>query len=256
MEQIRISFISTRAWEESRIDVWKVGRACAGVLAGVVLLFAQGANAYEQYSVNDDATFCGACHGDFRSGPYISLADGQSWGDDLHDVHRNFMLNGDCDTCHLSSSKFPVLLGSSDGGLGLDPISCSGCHGRAEDGTGSGSEGYAAGLRQHHWVAGVTTCVDCHVDADPAEFTPAGEDILPPYYSDSDPIHPFIPADPCNLESDGFLEDYAATTIGLDNDGDDFYDAADVIDCPEPAGSLMLGAGFGFLLFIGRRRMR
>jgi hypothetical protein len=94
------------------------------------------------------------------------------------------------------------------------------------------------------------------VDADPAEFTPAGEDILPPYYSDSDPIHPFIPADPCNLESDGFLEDYAATTIGLDNDGDDFYDAADVIDCPEPAGSLMLGAGFGFLLFIGRRRMR
>jgi hypothetical protein len=260
MARIRISLSSTKTWEKSRIDVRKLGRArvrvVAGVLAGVVSLFAQGATAYEQYSVNDDATLCGACHGDFRSEPYISLTDGQSWGGALHDVHRYDMLSGDCDVCHLSGDRFPVLLGSSVGGTGLDPISCSGCHGRAEDGTGSGSEGYAAGLRQHHWVAGVTTCVDCHVDADPGEFSPAGEDILPPYYSDTDPVHPLIPGDPCNLAVDGFPEDYAATTLGLDNDGDDLYDEADTIACPEPGTSLMLSAGIGFLLLIGRRRMR
>jgi hypothetical protein len=256
MERIRISFISTEHWTERRIVARKVGRACAWVVAGMVLFVAAGANAYVQYSEAKNATFCRACHGDFRSGPYLSLSDGQSWGDDLHDVHRNVMLNFDCDTCHGSGSRFPVLLNSSAGGTGLDPISCAGCHGRAEDGTGTGSEGYGAGLRQHHWAAGEFICVDCHTDADPAEFIPVGEDILPPYYSDSDASHPLIPADPCNLEADGFPEDYAATTLGLDNDGDDLYDEADTIDCPEPGGSLMLSTGLGFLLFIARRRAR
>jgi hypothetical protein len=264
MESIRISFISTTAWDESQIDLRKLGRACVGVLAGVlaavVLLFAEGANAYEQYSENDDATLCGFCHGDFRSSPYTSLSDGQSWADGLHDTHRNVMLtNGsvaDCSTCHYFGSKFPVLIGLSAGGNGLDPISCAGCHGRSEDGTGTGSEGYGAGLRQHHWVAGETICLDCHDDSDPGAYEPVGEDIFPPYYSASDPNHPLIPGDPCNLQADGFLEDYAATTLGLDNDGDDLYDEADVIDCPEPSGSLMLSTGIGFLLLIGRRRAR
>jgi hypothetical protein len=254
MKRIEGSLVSTNGWEKSRVDVGKIGRAFAGVLAGVILLLAAGANAYEQYSVSGDDN-CRDCHGDFRDSPYISEADGQSWGDSLHDVHQD-MLNGDCDTCHSSGPRFPVLLGSSLGGLFLDPISCSGCHGRAEDGTGSGSEGYGAGLRQHHWLAGETICLDCHDDADPAAFDPVGEDVLPPYYSDSDAIHPLIPSDPCNLSADGFPEDYAATTIGLDNDGDDLYDEADTIDCPEPGGSLMLSTGLGFLLFIGRRRAR
>jgi len=259
MERIGISFVSTKAWEENRIDVRKIARACVGVVAGVLLLFAGGAGAYEQYSVNDDATLCGFCHGDFRSGPYLSLSDGQSWGDSLHDVHRNDMLDGDCDACHGSVSRFPVLLGSSAGGTGLDPISCSGCHGRAEDGTGSGSEGYGAGLRQHHWVNGVETCgdVNCHTDADPTAYTPIGEDILPPYFSDNNPDQPLVPSDPCNPTVDGFPEDYAATTLGLDNDGDDLYDEADTIDCPEPSASLnFLSAGIGLLLLVGRRRMR
>jgi len=254
MERIRISFISKKAWEESQMDTRMVGRACAGVLAGVLLFFAQGATAYEQYSVSGNDN-CMDCHGDFRDSPYISDADGQSWGDSLHNVHQD-MLNGDCDTCHLSGPKFPVLIGSSLGGLLLDPISCSGCHGRAEDGTGSGSEGYGAGLRQHHWRAGETVCIDCHADSDPGAFPPVGEDILPPYYSDSDTFHPLIPSDPCNPAADGFPEDYAATTLGLDNDGDDLYDEADIIDCPEPRGSLMLSTGLGFLLFLGRRRTR
>jgi cysteine-rich repeat protein len=190
------------------------------------------ADAFEQYSIDGNSGNCADCHGDFRSSPYTSLADGQSWGDDLHDVHRSVMLNSDCNTCHLSGPRFPVLLGSSLGGALLDPISCSGCHGRAEDGMGTGSEGYGAGLRQHHWRAGETSCLDCHVDADPGGFTPVGEDILPPYYSNSDPIHPLIPSDPCNPEADGFPEDYAATTLGLDNDGDSLWDTDDP-DCQQ-----------------------
>jgi hypothetical protein len=262
MKRIRSSYISTGRSKASRINGKKVGCVFAGVMAGVVLLFAEGANAYEQYSENDDATLCGFCHGDFRSVPYTSLTDGQSWTDGLHNTHRGVMLTtgsvGDCSACHGFGSKFPVLIGSSAGGIGLDPIGCAGCHGRAEDAIvgGAGSEGYGAGLRQHHWRAGETICLDCHDDSDPAEYDPVGEDIFPPYYSNGDPNHLLIPGDPCNLQADGYPEDYAASTLGLDNDGDDLYDAADIIDCPEPGGSLMLGAGIGFLLLVGRRRAR
>jgi hypothetical protein len=257
MKRIRFSFISAKHSKASRLDGKKFGCVLVGLMAGVVLLFAEGANAYTQYSEDDDATLCGACHGDFRSSSYTSLSDGESWANGLHNTHRSVMLAGDCDTCH-GSSNFPVLIGSSSGGDGLDPIGCAGCHGRAEDAIvgGAGSEGYGAGLRQHHWRAGETICLDCHDDSDPAEYDPVGEDIFPPYYSNGDPNHLLIPGDPCNLQADGYPEDYAASTLGLDNDGDDLYDAADIIDCPEPGGSLMLGAGIGFLLLVGRRRAR
>ncbi len=83
---------------------------------------------------------------------------------------------------------------------------------------------------------------------------------LPPYYADppgSDPFHPNVPSDPCNPAIDGFPEDYAGSTEGLDNDGDDFYDEADVNDpipCPEPGQLAMLLPGIGALLLIERRR--
>ena len=227
------------------------------LIAGCALLLAGSTAAYPQYSVNGDATNCRGCHGDFRSSPYTSLTDGESWGDDLHDVHRNVMLDKDCDTCHSSGpGKFPVLIGNSAGGVGLDPIGCSGCHGRAEDGIdpGNSSVGFGAGLRQHHWRADVTDCRTCHLDADPELFTPVEEDFLPPYYADSDPDHPLIPSDPCNLLADSHPEDYAASTLGLDNDGDDLYDEADVIACPEPGKTLMLASGLGFVFALARRR--
>ena len=188
-----------------------------------------GALAYNQYSANRDATNCRACHGDFRSSPYVSLKDGQSWGDDLHDVHRNTMLTGECDTCH-SSGRFPAFLGSSNGGFGgLPAIGCAGCHGRAADGTGTGSEGYGAGLRQHHYRTGTTGCISCHADSDPAAKILVSEAILPPYYRTGDPNYPDMPSDPCNPDP-VYPENYAATTIGLDNDGDNVYDMLDT-DC-------------------------
>jgi hypothetical protein len=198
------------------------------------------------------------------------------------DMHSDDILSGDCLTCHSSGPRFPVIIGSSAGGTGLDPIACAGCHGRGEDATlgGSGSEGYGAGLRQHHWVVNrmvdtpggmVSTrvCGDCHLradlggltDADPANFDTADESFLPPYYADppgSDTDHPNIPSDPCN-PAPGFPEDYAGSTEGLDNDGDDFYDEADVNDpipCPEPGQLAMLLPGIGALLLIERRRRR
>ena len=192
-------------------------------LFSALLIGAGTAQAYEQYSQNGDATNCGECHGDFRASPYTSLSDGQSWEAGLHDVHRNIMLNGDCETCHGGGSDFPVLLDISGGGSGLAPISCVGCHGRAEDGVGIG--GFGAGLRQHHFTAGEEVCLDCHADSDPADFDTADEAFLPPYYLNPD--HPDMPSDPCNPEADGFPEDYAGSPLGLDNDGNGAYDELD-----------------------------
>jgi hypothetical protein len=219
--------------------VRKVGRACAEVLAGVVLLIAGGADAYEQYSLDGISGNCADCHGSFRFNPYISPVDGSNWGDDLHDIHRRSapgMLENDCDTCH-GSSRFPVILDSSNGGNGLAPIACVGCHGREEDiGNDDLSRGRGAGLRQHHYVAGISHCAGCHLDADPFEYTPVGEDVLPSYYFTPDPSHPNKPTDPCNPAGE---EDYAGNLDGLDNDGDDLYDAADIIDCPEPEPAIL-----------------
>ena len=235
-----------------------------GVVGALILTLAGTAQGWDRYSVAKDATNCRACHGDFRAATYTA-SDGL-WVDGLHDTHENDMLDGDCDTCHSAGPPFPVLIGSSAGGTGLPAISCSGCHGRAEDGTGTGSEGYGAGLRQHHWRNGVTSCGigGCHADANPANYTPVGEEVLPPYYADNDPDHPDIPLDPCNTPDAGLggpgpylTEDYAASTLGLDNDGDLLFDQPEESIClPEPDGTLLLVAGVGFLGVIGRRRWR
>jgi PKD repeat protein len=187
-------------------------------------IWAPNAAAFDQWSVDKDSGNCADCHSNFRTSPYISLADGYSWGDDLHDVHRNTMLSGDCDACHSAGPRFPVLLASSDGGTGFDPISCVGCHGRDGD-LNNGQIG--AGLRQHHTNADAAFCGDCHQDNDPATFIPVGESAAPSYYFTPDAAHPNKPTDPCNPAGE---EDYAGSAIGLDNDGDLPYDGDDP-DC-------------------------
>jgi len=198
---------------------------------------------------------CKTCHGHFRASDadnsrpmlrdeYISPTDDKTWsgiyqavGDSepgeeigLHDIHRNIMLDKDgrsrCDTCHMSSGRYPVYTFQSAGGGGvLDPISCLGCHGRSEDGEpDSAYAGYGAGLRQHHTNASVTECKTCHADADPANYTPVGENVLPPYYFTPDDVFTNKPTDPCNQHGE---EDYAGIREGLDNDGDGAYDMRD-----------------------------
>jgi hypothetical protein len=143
---------------------------------------------------------------------------------------------GRCNICHLGTSKTPVHLNESNGTPGYDPISCIGCHGRAADrgttadcvdATSSGPCGDGAGLRQHHQNSGITVCGNCHSDALPANFTPAGEHIQPPYYFTPDSAHPLKPTNACNPNDE---ENFEASSEGLDNDGDLLYDLADP-DC-------------------------
>lgn len=187
-------------------------------LAAIVVLaiWTPPVDAYTQWSIADDATNCGECHGDFRSSTYISPVDGQLWGN-LHNIHRTEMLNSDCEVCHGEGDRFPVLLNESLGGIGFDPISCTGCHN-------------GRGLRLHHTNAQVpadqggtgSTCLDCH-GTEPA---PPAENVLPPYYFTPDPAHPDKPTDPCNPAPD-FPEHFAGLTLALDNDGDLAYDELD-----------------------------
>jgi hypothetical protein len=198
--------------------------------------------AFSRYSQSGDLTNCAGCHGGFRATNYTSLTDGQNWGN-LHNLHRSTMLSGDCNVCHLANDEFPVLIDQSAGGTGMEAIACMGCHGRAEDnvpGNPSFPRGRGAGLRQHHTNAGVNDCIECHDDADPANYTPVGENILPPYYANPGTGHPNIPTGPCN---DDGSEDFAGAPIGLDNDGDELYDGDDP-NCSISAvpGQLALGS--------------
>jgi hypothetical protein len=217
------------------------GAPVIGVVAALsVALSASDSAAYQYYSVNyDEFDFCAHCHGAFALAD-VSLSEGATWPDTLHFVHRRDMLDGDCETCHQRAGGIwpRVDVGYSDSGTGLAPIACAGCHGRAEDGTGAGSEGYSAGLRRRHWVANRTIngrstriCATCHTDADPADgYTPVDESYLPPYYADPGTNHPNIPSDPCNPQP-GYPEDFAGSTRGLDNDGNGLYDEADTTAC-------------------------
>jgi hypothetical protein len=243
-----------------------VRTALAHCLApAIVLLWAPISEAYPTYSrekVTNPAGdqeavgYCKDCHGHFRAtneenntpylrDEYVSPTDGKTWSTlytevdetepslevGLHDIHRHVMLDklssSRCDTCHSQGGRYPVYLDSSATTF-LAPISCMGCHGRYEDaGHDNISEGYGAGLRQHHTKAGVYTCKTCHADADPANYTPVGENVLPPDYFSPDPEFPNKPTDPCNQHGE---EDYAGIRQGLDNDGDGKYDMRDP-DC-------------------------
>ena len=217
-----------------------------------------GAVVFDDLSVSSGTySTCRPCHGEFDDNPYVSLTDGQVWPKGLHDAHTNVMLSGDCTTCHLVSAPFPVFVDRSDGGIGLPPVSCMGCHGREEDkGHDSISPGRGAGLRQHHVGAGVAACGTCHSDGDAQVFAAAAENVPPPYYFLPDAAHPNKPADACSG-----VERFVSTAFGLDNDGDQLYERADsdcaVFAAPAPVVGLpgLLGA-IAFLLGIGAWRLR
>jgi len=202
------------------------------IVIGIVILGVPGTEGYDRYSENDDATYCRGCHGDFRSGSYISPVDDQNWGN-LHNIHRSTMLSGDCDVCHIGDDRLPVYLNSSDGGDGFEPVRCMGCHGVDPAPGQPNNLWWGAGLRLHHANAGVGadskgfTCMSCHTD-DPS---PPPENTQPSYYFLPDANHTSKPDDPCN-QAPGFSENFAGAVMGIDNDGDLAYDDADS-DCAE-----------------------
>ncbi|MHC4433549.1 MAG: multiheme c-type cytochrome, partial [Planctomycetota bacterium] len=132
---------------------------------------------------------CADCHTAFRKGgTYTSQAEGVSWGDTLHNVHlNNTDIGSNCGNCHFGANTNGrgMNLSSSQFGPGSAPaLACMGCHGRLADANalGPNGNGWGAGLRQHHNSNGVGICLTCHLDADPGNFTVAGEDTMPEYY--------------------------------------------------------------------------
>ena len=191
---------------------------CLTLVALLTLaILVSSAGAYDNY-----AGGCDGCHGAFPgTAPYVSNHDGVAWKNpttganlNLHDGHRSYMLgnasfsnSGTCNICHSGTSKTPVYLNSSNGGVaGFPAISCTGCH--------NGN-----GLREHHVNSGADTCYDCHGGG-----SPDPENVPPPYYFTPDTAHPNKPTDPCNANGS---ESRIGLGSGLDNDGNLLYDAAD-----------------------------
>jgi hypothetical protein len=209
--------------------------------AAFAFLTFEAAAYYEYSQPNPIYTGCNTCHGDFKAGSYLSLKDGESWALGLHKVHSSDMLSDDCDACHSGAGFKPVRIGISTGGTDLEPLSCSGCHGRSQDGWHEGSTmGYSFGLRLRHWnvnrwVNGVSTreCYDCHPDSTPA-WVPASEWLSPPYYASPGTGHPAIPGSPCNQQPQD-EENISGGPQGLDNDGDGLLDMDDPDCAPGPA---------------------
>jgi hypothetical protein len=84
------------AMTEIRMTVRTFGISLCALLA-IGFLAIEGL-AYDTWDNSSSAVDngCIECHGDFRSGGYVSLSDGLPWNDNLHDGHRNDMLDRDC----------------------------------------------------------------------------------------------------------------------------------------------------------------
>jgi len=208
-------------------------------IAAAVVFWGGESPAYQFYSDDtNDQGQCAQCHTGFRDNAnYSSAAEGFAWGDSLHNVHlNNTDIDSSCDNCHGgsgTSGRTVNIRSSAAAKDGLNAISCMGCHGRLEDANALGvGPGWGAGLRQHHYNAGIMTCVGCHGDSNPASFTVAGEDVMPAWYSSTTNTTVDLTLDPCNAELE---EDFSGdpSNLGLDNDGDLDYDLADS-DCAVP----------------------
>jgi len=145
--------------------------------------------AYNSFHPSDTGG-CFQCHGDFQHGLHVGSND----------------MTNNCFLCHNDIGDNPLTWSSLQG------VGCSGCH-------------VGPGLRQHHAGAGAPPdnlglfCVDCHSD-DP---TPPAENTLPPYYSRDD----VNISDPCLVDALAGGEDWNNDGQGLDNDGNQLYEADD-----------------------------
>lgn len=205
-----------------------VRQMMAGLAVALVVLWTTDAAAYPRYNNG-----CQNCHGAFTDD--VSPQNNTFAGNkpSKHEMHRHKdQMATECGLCHTSGDGKDPFLGSSDGSGGLVGVGCSGCHGREQDagndlGGGTAlSEGRGAGLRQHHTKAGWNTCAGCHWDADPANYTPVGEDVVPSYYgSTADTLadNPLNDVAQFQINENWTVGDF----VGLDNDGDQVYDAAD-----------------------------
>jgi hypothetical protein len=164
--------------------------------------------AYETYSDG-----CVNCHGDFR-GPTSTKHPATVFpGGKNHDMHNgSSSMNTACDLCHTGSNHTPVYIGSSNGTVNNTGLGCTGCH-------------VTEGLREHHNNNGVTECYECH-----PRVASVAENVSPPYYGTADtkvknPGNTVLAA---NTNENWSVGDF----LGLDNDGNNLYDAADFAITP------------------------
>ncbi|MBL8879381.1 MAG: putative metal-binding motif-containing protein [Phycisphaerales bacterium] len=159
---------------------------------------------------------CQNCHGSF-TGP-ASPRGFLFPENDKHEMHRGaaYMATA-CDLCHTTGDSGNPFIRSSNGTTNNPGLGCLGCHGQNYGGA-IGVTG--AGLRAHHAINGISDCSDCHDD--PA---PLPETSPPPYYGTVDTRA----SDPCNAPAGiNTRENWTLGDIlGLDNDGDNLYDAND-----------------------------
>ena len=198
-----------------RLHLGLVGGIVALALAGFIWIpEAEGFDRYQD-GCNDNG-----CHGDFTGD--ITTKGSIFPSGNKHEMHRaSAEMNTDCNMCHTNGDNRNPYIGSSqeDGDGNSGGPGCSGCH----DGQG---------LRLHHANNGQTFCgsAGCHsLTAGPAE------NMNPEYYGT-----------PGTNADDGCNTVMAARTgenwslndfIGLDNDGDNFYDTADPDCAVQPTGA-------------------
>jgi hypothetical protein len=203
------------------------GAALAAVLIGVNV---RSSLAYPTYNAGCNNP---ACHGDF-DGP-TSPKGTVFPSDSKHEMHRGTQnMNTDCMLCHFQQPGDKPFTGVSGGTANNPGVGCTGCHGR-DYGGALGDSG--VGLRLHHFMNNVPECIGCHGFGP----DPLPESVSPTYYGTVDTNAD----DPCNL-APGFGESWSiGDGDGLDNDGDNQYDAndADCGGCPwdcqgEPDGQV------------------
>ncbi len=174
--------------------------------AGLLFCIASSTNtlAYPRYNGSNGG--CSDCHGTFTgtNSPKGTIFPSAS----KHEMHRaSTSMNTACALCHTTGDNRNPFIGSSDGTTHNQGLGCSGCH-------------VAAGLRLHHEANGITVCGDCH---NPETSVP--ENVKPPYYGtvDTKVDNPENLVLAANTNENWSVGDF----IGLDNDGNNLYDAAD-----------------------------
>ncbi len=182
------------------------------LVAGAFLFSTHPSVAYPRY--RDPVTGngnCSACHGAFTDS--TSPKGTKFPSSSKHEMHRaSTSMATACNLCHSTSDNRNPYTYTSSGTAANQGLGCSGCH-------------VGAGLRAHHVANGIDICNDCHFP----EIS-APENTKPPYYGtiDTNADHPenLIPV--ANTNENWSVGDY----LGLDNDGNNLYDAADFACAP------------------------
>lgn len=172
---------------------------------GCLIVCAPRAWGYDRYNSG-----CQNCHGAFTD---ATSTKGSIFPlNDKHEMHRhNSYMKTSCALCHTTGDNRDPFIGSSDGIPGsVAGLGCAGCHN-------------GVGLRAHHAANGVADCGECHDDTG---LIPPPESMNPPYYGTAftrarNACNP-VPA--ANTNENWTVGDF----VGLDNDGNNVYDDADV----------------------------